>query len=315
MRVALTGITGFLGSHIAEGLAERGLGVIGVARTPEKGAWLAGDQVEIRRGDLTDRESLAEAFQGADALIANAALSPGWVRHDDEAFISANILGAENTLWAARQAGIRRVVLVSSVAIYRTRVFAPMAEDATQVDPDKPRFELSHLVTDSRYAHTKAAAERLAWARAEAHDLALTVLRPGPIYGPRDHKLTARYGQWNDRKLTLAPTARIPHVHAADVAQVIANALETPSSEGRAYNVVGPTESVYGVLRTWRSITGSGARLVPVPVPLGVRFDDSRARRELGFSPRTLEQGLEGCVAWYRHTLTTPDRDDGPARG
>jgi dihydroflavonol-4-reductase len=299
MRVAITGVTGFLGSHLAAVLAARGIHVVGVARAPEKAAWLAAEGVEIRRGDLLDPEGLAASFAGVDALVANAALAAGWKRPQDAEYVDANVVGTRNTMAAAAAAGVRRVVMISTVAIYQTSPLRPMNEDHPQIDPDRPGFALSQVVTDARYARTKATAERLAWALAAEHGLDLTTIRPGPIYGPRDDKLTARYGAWMRRRVMFAPTAGIPHVHAGDVAALVAAALETPASGGRAYNVGGETVSPYRALSIWRRHAGSGARLVPVPVPLSVRVDDARARRELGFAPRPIDDGIAECVRWF----------------
>ena len=70
MRVALTGATGFLGSHLARALIARGATVCGVVRRPERGAWLAELGVELRTADLADPLALARAFDGVDAVIA-----------------------------------------------------------------------------------------------------------------------------------------------------------------------------------------------------------------------------------------------------
>jgi nucleoside-diphosphate-sugar epimerase len=299
MRVAITGATGFLGSHLAQVLAARGVDVVGVVRDPAKGAWLESERIALRKADLADPEALADAFSGVDAVVANAALAAGWARPSDREFLDANVVGTANTLAAARAAGVRRVVYVSTIAVYQTRAFRPMDEDHPQIDPDRPAWALSHLTTDPRYARTKAAAERTAWAAAAEGDLALTALRPGPIYGPRDGKLTARYGRWMARPVAFAPTAGIPHVHAADVARAAAAALETPASIGQAYNLGGASVSPYRVLVAWRRHAGGGARVVPVPTPVSVRVDDRRAARTLGFAPCPIEDGIAGCVAWF----------------
>ena len=72
--VALTGATGFLGSHIAEALLAAGLPVRGVVRNPEKGAWLAAKGMALRRADLAETDAMTSAFGGSQLLIANAAL-------------------------------------------------------------------------------------------------------------------------------------------------------------------------------------------------------------------------------------------------
>lgn len=155
---------------------------------------------------------------------------------------------------------------------------------------------LSSLFTDWRYASTKAEAERRAWRLCDAHGIALTAIRPGPIYGERDDKLTARYARALGRRLVFAPTIGLPHVHAGDVALAIAESLAREVSSGRAYNVVGDVHSPHEVVTTWRRLAGSGPAIIPIWLPLSGRFDDSRARAELGFRPRSLEAGLAGCI-------------------
>ncbi|MCB9675898.1 MAG: NAD(P)-dependent oxidoreductase [Alphaproteobacteria bacterium] len=288
MRVAVTGATGFLGSHLVEVLRER-FDVRGLVRSPEKGAHLG---IELVRADLTDVAALTEGMRGCDALVANAALAPGWAKPSAEEFVRANVEGAENQLRAAVDAGVKRIVWISTVAVYRTRPWRTLAEDAEKIDPAHPRFDWNNLTTDPGYARSKAAAERLAWDWAREHGLELTALRPGPIYGERDPKLTARYQRMLSWPVVLAPTAQLPHVHAGDVALAAAAALENPASVGRAYNVTGESISVWRLLSIWKRVTGARALVVPVPVPLRIAFDDSAAARDLGFHPRPFEEAL-----------------------
>ena len=92
----------------------------------------------------------------------------------------------------------------------------------------------------------------------------------------------------------------MPHVHAADVASAAAAALHTEASIGRAYNLAGEPVSPFRVLRAWKRHQGHGAVVVPVPIPAWIDFDDTAARRDLGFQPRSIEEGLEDTVAWWR---------------
>ncbi|MEZ4315959.1 MAG: NAD-dependent epimerase/dehydratase family protein [Myxococcota bacterium] len=287
MRVAVTGATGFLGSHLVEVLKDR-FDVRGLVRSPEKGAHLG---IDLARADLSDVDALAAGMEGCDALVANAALAPGWAKPTAEAFIEANVKGADHQLEAARRAGVTRIVWISTVAVYRTRLWRLLAEDAERIDPDQPRFDWNNLTTDPGYARSKAAAERLAWERAARDGLDLTVLRPGPIYGERDPKLTARYARMLRMPVTLAPTARLPHVHAGDVALAAAGALENPASAGQAYNVTGHSVSIRALLASWKHAMGSRTVLVPVPMPLRIAFDDRAAERDLGFRARPIDAG------------------------
>lgn len=287
--VALTGATGFLGGHITDALLASGLSVRGVVRTPAKAGDLLRRGVVLAAADLGDVGALAEGFAGADVVVANAALGSylgGW-----EDFVRANVGGTENTLRAAAAAGVRRVVLISSTGVYRTRVRTLLGEDAERYGPIRRR-SWSDLTTDWRYALTKHLAEERAWALAAELGLALTVLRPGPIYGSRDTRWTARFMRAHARPLVVAPTIGVPMVHAGDVARVVVAAIARPALAGRAFNVAGPPTSVVTVLRTLTRLAGRGPVIVPIPVPLWVRYDTSAAEAALDFTVRPLDDGL-----------------------
>ena len=127
--------------------------------------------------------------------------------------------------------------------------------------------------------------------------LQLTVLRPGPIFGPRDPKLTQRYGRLMGQRRCLVPTVGVPQLAALDCARAVPGALATPQSIGRAYNLAGPPTTMVDVLRTLTALTGAGPQLVPVPVPLWVGYRTDRARDELGFISRPLDETLAEVVA------------------
>lgn len=289
MSVAVTGVSGFLGSHIALALVEAGVQVRGVARRPE--SWTLGHTEKVRmvHGDLGDERSLTTAFAGCQTVVANAALG-SW-RGELEAYITTNVRGTENTLRAAAAAGAREVVLISSVAIYQTRLRHYMDESHPRYGTKKRLFDWSRVSTDWRYSMTKLAAEERAWSLARELDLTLTVLRPGPIYGSRDPKWTARLLRSLNRPLAFAPTVGVPLVHAGDVARVVVRALEGGGA-GRAYNVTGAPTPLREILATFLRLGGGRAKLLPLPVPLWVGYDTSAARRDLGLTLRSLEEGV-----------------------
>jgi len=298
--VAVTGATGFLGSHIALALLSAGADVLAAVRTPAKGAWLAQRGARLVAADLTDRASLLAAFSGVDSVVSNAAL--GGRQRDLGSYERVNCEGVCDLFDAAHEALVKRVVHISTTAVYRTRLFLPMAEDALGYDPAVRRFNWSDATTDWRYARTKTLSERIAWERAGLHGLALTTLRPGPIYGSRDVKATARLRASLARRLLAVPTIGVPWVHADDVAQAVVAALLTPRSHGQAYNVAGPPVSQYRFMQAMRrALAYRGERLawlLPVPVPVWVRYDTSLATRDLGFSSRPIEAGLrEACAS------------------
>jgi dihydroflavonol-4-reductase len=294
--IAITGATGFLGSHLALTARAAGLAVRGVVRRAES-PLLADAGVTLARGDLGEPDGLAEALAGADAVVANAAL--GSYEGDLDAFVRTNVGGTENTLRAAAAAGVRRVVLVSSVAIYRTVLRRPMNEDHPRYGPRRRAFSWTHLGTDWRYAVTKQAAEERAWALADELGLRLTVVRPGPIYGARDPKWTARLVRAARRPLAIVPTVGLPAVHAGDVARAVVAALGSPASVGRAYNLAGPPTPLATYVATMARLVGGG-RVVRVPVPAWVAYDTDAARRDLGFAARPVEEGLAEAITDLR---------------
>ncbi|MEO1268790.1 MAG: NAD-dependent epimerase/dehydratase family protein [Myxococcota bacterium] len=87
--------------------------------------------------------------------------------------------------------------------------------------------------------------------RADEFDLHLTTLRPGPVYGERDPKLTERPLTGLDRRIAVLPTAGIPLVHARDVADAAVHALDRPESIGQPYSLAGPPSSPAFLVCSW----------------------------------------------------------------
>ena len=111
IRCVVTGATGYIGSRLVPRLLDRGLRVRAMARTPEKlsdAPWH--EEVEVVRGDLTEPESLREAFDGAD-VVYYLVHSMGTSKD----FVSEEAQSARNVVDAARRAGVRRVVYLSGL--------------------------------------------------------------------------------------------------------------------------------------------------------------------------------------------------------
>jgi nucleoside-diphosphate-sugar epimerase len=292
--VAVTGATGFLGSHICDALLHAGLEVRGLVRRPEKATRLRAQGVALAQADLADQDALETGLQGCDSLVANAALG-SWQGPLDR-YLEVNVAGTERLLRAAHAAGLRRVVLVSTVAVYRTKLRQVMDENTESYGHERRRLNPSDLSTDWRYALSKSRAEARAWALADELGLQLTVLRPGPIFGPRDPKLTRRFFALHARRIAVVPTVGIPMVAARDCADTVPAALQRSESIGRAYNLAGPPASLVDVLAELRRLTGRGPTVVPLPVPLWVAYDTRRAHQELGFVSRPLPTTLREVV-------------------
>ncbi|MBL8717626.1 MAG: NAD-dependent epimerase/dehydratase family protein [Myxococcales bacterium] len=294
MKVALTGATGFLGRYLVDALLARGWSVVGVARDPDRVPGLR-DRIGLRRADLLEPDTLVAALEGVDALVSNAALfslSEG----SPAAYARVNVEGTKNLLAAAREVGLRRLVHVSSVAVYKGLPFFPADERHAQwSERDRPsRF--------TAYAISKALSEQECWRSCARDGIALTTVRPSAIYGAFDPNFTRVLRRWLAWPIVPAPVlARLPFVYAGDVAEAVAECLARPSSVGRAYNVAGEPCSPRALAQAFYAAGGGPERpLVPVPLPLFRRFDSAAAARELGFHNRPLVEGFRDLLARER---------------
>jgi 2-alkyl-3-oxoalkanoate reductase len=168
----ITGATGFIGRHLAKRLVREGQPVRVLCRKGSEAKLpreLAG-KVEIRQGDLRDRDSLAAAVRGATRVYHCAAHVSDW--GSDESFFTANVQGTRWLLEAAREARVGRFVHLSSIAAFGTP--APdFFDDASGYGNSK-----------DAYSRTKAEGEKVAFELQRTTGLPVTVLRPAVVYGP-----------------------------------------------------------------------------------------------------------------------------------
>lgn len=291
--IAVTGATGFIGRYLVRALVERGARAIAVVRSPEKAADMV--DVEVRKADLTDVDSLAAAFEGCDAIVSNAGVvSIGG--QSREALMAANAEGTRNVMEAVRRAGVKRVLMTSSTSVYhRKRRGAYVEDDALWAETDR----VSRFLY---YAQSKAVAEREAWRLAEEYGLELSVARPSGVYGARDR---TGFTSWLVRftripLLTVFPVGlHIPNVYAGDLAEAMMRMLERPASIGRAYNLAGdPEVSFWDMLRAYERAGGSTPTLVlPMPMPMRFAYSLERAAADLDFENRPPEEGFRDMFA------------------
>ena len=173
MKVLVTGATSLLGGRVVQRLQARGDDVTVLQRRP------SGLAVREVLGDIADHRAVATAVLGADIVIHAAAkvtvMGP-WPE-----FAATNIAGTENVLDAARTAGVRQFVYISSPSVAHSGA-SLVGAPAGPADPDRAR---------DNYSRSKASGELLALA-ADGNDFSVVAVRPHLVWGPGDEQLIGR---------------------------------------------------------------------------------------------------------------------------
>src|SRR3989338_6385169 len=174
MRVLVTGVAGFIGSHLVRALVQRG-DTVRVLDDFSSGRRenLQGVQAEVVTGNITDPDAVRRGAQGITHMVHLAALVSVPASLDDPlACHAVNVTGTLNLLLAARQAGSQRVVFASSCAVYG----GGPSQAAAETRPPGPL---------SPYGASKLAAERYCRSFCSAYGLETVALRYFNVFGPR----------------------------------------------------------------------------------------------------------------------------------
>jgi nucleoside-diphosphate-sugar epimerase len=291
-------------------------------RNRKRASYLEQAGVEIIAGDVRDRATVQDALLGVDTVYHLAAVFRRAGVPDSE-YRSVHVDATRQLVECSAAAGVRRFVHCSTVGVHGdVEAQAPAAEDA----PFHP---------GDIYQVTKLEGERMALDTAGRVGLPLTVVRPGPIYGPGDRRLLKLIGGVARKRFVLLGdgTPHFQMVYVDDLIEGFRLAADTPAAVGRTYIVAGgeaPTlnelvEEIASVahvapprtrLPVW-PFWVAGAICEGVCVPLGIEppifrrrvafftknrwFDTSRARDELGYAPKVrLRDGIRRTLDSYR---------------
>jgi dihydroflavonol-4-reductase len=334
MKVLVTGASGFVGSHVARLLAERGDEVFCLVRRSSRVDNLAGLSVQPVFGDLQDSESLERAVQGCEALFHVAADYRLWSRDPRELYHS-NVQGTVNLLRAARKAGVRRTVYTSTVGVLG------IPRDGSSGTEETP-VTLSEMV--GHYKRSKFLAEQEVHRFVRQEEMDIVIVNPSTPVGEGDLKPTPT-GQvivdFLNRRMPAYIDTGLNLVDVHDVAAGHLLALERGTT-GRRYILGNRNITLQGILQILSEITGmqAPARRIPYGIALvagavdtwlfgtllrrpphipleGVKmaakhmyFDAARAVEELGLPQSPIEQALERAVQWYRGNGYVHNKDE-----
>ena len=254
-RVLVTGAGGFLGGRTTEILLQSGRwDVRALVRRPGSAARLARWPLDIRVGDITHRADVDEAIRGCDAVV-HCAVGTGW---PPKAVFTSTVEGTRVMAEAARAAGLRRFVHVSSMAVHGDRVPARLDETVPLHEGD-----------GHGYGRAKYLAEQAV--RTESgRGLRAIVLRPARIYGPFSRTFTTRpLAALSRGALVLAGDASTPAnmVYVDNVVAAIVSALEADErADGGAFLINEPDQlSWHDYFQSFADAIGVAVRVAPYP--------------------------------------------------
>ncbi|OGR99326.1 MAG: hypothetical protein A2V88_03890 [Elusimicrobia bacterium RBG_16_66_12] len=319
----LTGGTGFVGASLARLLVSKGLKVKALARRAGDRRNLAGLDVELIEGDLSDEEALRAGCAGARFVFHVAADYRIWAPNP-ESMYRANVAGTESVIRAAAKAGAEKIVHCSSVA-----AIAP-AHDKTPVDETHEYSSVTDVVSD--YKKSKYLSDVLARRLAKDEGLPVVVVNPAAPIGPFDIKptptgrivldfLTGRLPSYIDTGLNV--------VHVEDVA--LGHWLAaTKGRLGERYILGGENLTLKRVLDLLSEVSGRPAPRFKTPYAVAYAFgavdtalarlrgtepmapldairmarhymwfSSDKAKKELGYAPRAARSALKAAADWF----------------
>jgi UDP-glucose 4-epimerase len=308
-RYLVTGGAGFIGSHIVEELLKRGEKVriidnLSTGKIDNIKDFLS--EVEFLEGDLRDINKVREAVEGVDYVLHQAAI-PSVPRSiiDPISSNSANVDGTLNLLFAAKEAGVKRVVIASSSSVYGDSQILPKSEEFTP-NPISP------------YAVTKLVKELYARVFYQIYGLETVSLRYFNVFGPRQDP-TSQYAAVIPRFITKMLKGESPVIFGDGeqsrdftyVKNVVeANILASISDKvghGEVINIAcGESITLNQLVNRINEILGTNIRpIYTEPRPGDVRHSlasINRAKELLGYTVKvSFLDGLKETINWYKN--------------
>jgi 2-alkyl-3-oxoalkanoate reductase len=322
----ITGATGFVGGHVAEACTRRGLTVRTIARAGSATHLLEALGVTVHGGDVTDPAVVRDAVDGADVVVHCAAKVGDWGRVED--YRAVNVEGLRRLLEACKGRPLQRFVQMSSLGVYAAR-------HHHGTDESEPLPE-THV---DAYTQTKVEAEQLALDYHRREGVAVVVLRPGFVYGPRDRTLMPKLiDNLRHRRLRFIGSGKraLNTIYVGNLVDAVFLAVEKPQAVGQVYNLTDgefvskrqfidtivnglglPRPRVIPLplalarpLASWMEAWArrNGAQQAPALTQAGIKFlgldldfSIEKAKRELGYQPRNrFQDAMQETMAWYK---------------
>jgi len=325
MKIFVTGATGYIGNNLAKRLAAEGHTIYALCRSAEKASLLAHDNIKICDGDITDIKSVRTAMSGCEQVYHLAAYARVWAK-DTSQYYLLNVEGTKNVLDAARELGIEKIVVTSTAGVLGPSGDRPVKEDDERI---------GNILNE--YEETKAQSEILCKDYCNKYNMHIVIVNPPRVYGPgvesESNGVTRLVRFYLAGKWKIIPgdgNGTGSYVHVDDVVNGHILAMEKGRS-GERYILSGVNISYKDFFSLLAIVSGKKVNLYPLPVwmmmlagyaimgyakvtgkpplitPKWIRkylynwsLSCEKAQRELGYTYRSLEEGLRQTVDWVK---------------
>lgn len=329
----VTGANGHLGNNLVRLLLQNNVPVRASVRSLKNKTPFAGLNCEVVQADITDKKSLLRAMDGVETLYAVGAAFKLWAKDKRKEIYDVNIIGTRNTIEAAAESGVKKIVYVSSIAALNHTLH--------------PIRESNGFNRDRRnvYYNSKNDSEQLALGLAKKHGMEIVTVLPSAMIGGENFGLNESYNLLAtiyQKKVPVETSIYLNWVDVKDVAEAcyqaalrgkngerytLANAKgmsirETTELLQRLYLALGlklPTKvpkwllwSLAWAMETASRITQTAPLMQASDIEMfyGVKqdFDISKAERDLGYTPKSPAQAVFRAIEYLRanpHLLTT----------
>ncbi len=320
MKVVVTGGAGFIGRAVIRRLATGGVDVVALVRDAAKAAHLEGPHVTLAQSDLRDIAAMTAQMHGADGVIhAAGEYRLGIARDERPKMLDANLGCTERVLDAATDAKVRRIVYLSTVNVFGD-THGKVVDETYRRDPNTKSGRYLSYYDESKFRGYLAAEERI------ATGAPIVIVQPAQVYGPDDHSW---FGEQlglafrGKQPYVVFGTTGVAPVHVDDLADGIIAAL-VRGRVGESYVLAGVPQRSRDAYKTAARAGGHRVTRKTLPTfvlrliaPLNDRkpggypgltanlgeaisaghkvtywASNAKAAKELGFSSRTLEQGI-----------------------
>jgi dihydroflavonol-4-reductase len=323
MKAFVTGGTGFIGKVLVRKLVERGYQVNALVRSKKGAAWLQEASAHPVWGDITASDSMREGLAGCDVAFHMAA----WYQLGGRDWQKAeliNVEGTRNVLGLAHKLGIPKIIYTSTVAVYGDTHGKIVDETYVPAEGSLSKF-LTEYDRTKWIAHYQVALPMI------QQGAPIIIVMPGAVYGPGDSSLVGdmmRTFYYGMLPILPGPELSLTYAHVDDVAEGHILAAEK-GQIGQSYHLTGPALSMREAVRLWAEICDLRPPLFSIParfiVPLAPVADflnhalslppmvskdtvsildatylagSDKARRELGWQTRPLEEGFCETFEW-----------------